>query len=123
MISLAHAQVKSNNDDNINSQNNTNYEGVTYRLFPTQNIWNFIKLDTRNGYMWQVQWSTESDKRFVTNLNLIPLVAKEGEKNGRFTLCPTQNIYTFMLIDQIDGRVWQVQWAMEPDKRLVIPVY
>ena len=122
MISLAHAQVKSNDLSNINVQNSSNYE-ATYRLFPTQNIYNFIKLDTRNGYMWQVQWSTDTDKRFVTDLSSIPLVAKENERNGRFTLCPTQNIYTFMLIDQIDGRVWQVQWSFDPDKRLVLAVF
>ena len=65
MISLAHAQVQ-NNIPNATSQIN---EAVPYRLFPTQNIWNFIKLDTRNGEMWQVQWSTDSDKRIVGNLN------------------------------------------------------
>jgi hypothetical protein len=121
-ISTAHAQVNNNPTQSTNKVVNQNATSVTYQLFSTQNIWNFIKLDTRNGEMWQVQWSTESDKRFVSNLNLIPLVAKEDEKNGRFTLYPTQNINTFLLIDQIDGRVWQVQWSFDPDKRLVIPV-
>lgn len=32
---------------------------VTYRLFSTKNMYTFIKLDTRNGKMWQVQWSTK----------------------------------------------------------------
>ena len=36
---------------------------VSYRLFPTQNMWNFIKLNTRNGQMWQVQFSMKSEKR------------------------------------------------------------
>jgi hypothetical protein len=118
MVSLAHAQVQNNIPNTIHQTNET----VTYRLFPTTNIWNFIKLDTRNGEMWQVQWSTENDKRFTTNLNLIPLVAKEDEKNGRFTLQATQNINNFILIDQIDGRTWQVQWSFDPDKRVVIPI-
>lgn len=32
-------------------------ENAIYQLFPTQNVWTFIKLDTRNGKMWQVQFS------------------------------------------------------------------
>jgi hypothetical protein len=118
MVLAAQAQVKTD----VPIQSNPSNENVTYRLFPTQNIWNFIKLDTRNGKMWQVQWSTESDKRFTTNLSLIPLVNKEDEKNGRFTLQPTQNSYNFLLIDQLDGRTWQVQWSFDPDKRMVIPI-
>ena len=72
--------------------------------------------------MWQVQWSTDSIKRFTTNLSLVPLITKENEKNGRFTLQATQNIYNFLLIDQLDGRVWQVQWSINPENRVVIPM-
>ena len=50
---------------------------VPYRLYPTQNMWNFIKLNTRNGQMWQVQYSMESENRLVTNLNIEPLVSKD----------------------------------------------
>ena len=121
-VSAAHAQVNNNPSLTTTKGVNRSLTSVTYQLFPTQNIWNFIKLDTRNGEMWQVQWSTESDKRFISNLNLIPLVAKEDEEEGRFTLYPTQNINTFLLIDQIDGRVWQVQWSIDPDKKLIIPI-
>ena len=32
---------------------------VTYRLFSTKSMYTFIKFDTRNGKMWQVQWSTK----------------------------------------------------------------
>jgi len=118
IASFAHAQVKSD----VPTQSSSNNENVTYRLFPTTNIYNFIKLDTRNGKMWQVQWATESDKRFTTDLSLIPLVAKEDEKNGRFILQATQNIYNFILIDQIDGRTWQVQWSFDPEKRVVVAI-
>ncbi|MES2062749.1 MAG: hypothetical protein V4456_12565 [Bacteroidota bacterium] len=118
MVSFANAQVQSK-PPNTNSQT---YEAVPYRLYATTNTWNFIKLDTRNGKMWQVQWSTKSEERFTTDLSLISLVAKEDEKNGRFTLQPTQNIYNFILIDQLDGRVWQVQWSFDRKDRVVIPI-
>lgn len=96
---------------------------AVYRLFATKNMYTFIKLDTRNGQMWQVQWSVEgSEYRFETTLSDISRVNKEEEKNGRFFLYPTTNIYNFILLDQIDGRAWQVQWGKESE-RMVIPIY
>jgi hypothetical protein len=96
---------------------------VTYRLFSTRNMYTFIKLDTRNGKMWQVQWSNKGKEyRSESTLSDISQVNKDEEKNGRFFLYPTTNIYTFILLDQIDGRTWQVQWGKE-DERLVIRIY
>jgi hypothetical protein len=95
---------------------------LTYQLFPTQNRWIFLKLNTRNGTIWQVQYDIEGDDRFETYLNLIPLVEKEKETDNRFTLYPTQNIWTFILFDQIDGKSWQVQWNLEPENRGLWPI-
>ena len=104
-------------------QNISTDSEVTYRLFSTRNMYTFIKLDTRNGKMWQVQWSTKgSDYRFETTLSDISRVDKEEEKNGRFFLYPTTNIYNFILLDQIDGRAWQVQWGKEGE-RAVLRIY
>lgn len=99
-------------------------ENTTYQLFPTINYWTFIKLDTRNGKMWQVHFFIkEGGVRTELSLNSIPLVSDlEGEVNGRFTLYPTVNNYNFLLLDQINGKVYQVQWSMESKKRLVIPI-
>ena len=71
---------------------------VAYRLFPTQNMWTFIKLNTRNGKMWQVQYDTKANNRHETYLNFESLVTTENEGNDRFTLYPTQNIYTFIIL-------------------------
>ena len=97
---------------------------MAYKLFSTQNMYTFIKLDTRNGRMWQVQWSTKgSDYRFESTLSDSALVNEEEEQNGRFFLYPTTNIYNFILLDQIDGRTWQVQWSIEKEDRMVIRIY
>ena len=95
---------------------------VNYRLFPTRNMWTFIKLNTKNGQLWQVQWDTGRDQLEVP-LSLSPRVPIEKESIGRFFLYPTQNMYNFLLIDQIDGRVWQVQWSTEVDERVVVPIF
>jgi len=102
-------------------QNISTDSTVVYRLFSTKNLYTFIKLDTRNGKMWQVQWST-GDDTFQVPLSLTSLVSSEEEKKGRFFLFPTTNIYNFILLDQIDGRVWQVQWNTEAKNRLVVPI-
>ncbi|WP_268845964.1 hypothetical protein [Flavobacterium aestivum] len=104
---------------NESSQNKVDNATDVYQLFPTQNIWTFIKLNTRNGKMWQVQFSMK-DNRIVTELNSIPLVLSEMEINGRFTLYPTENMWTFILLDQIDGDTWQVQWSNDDKNRGII---
>jgi hypothetical protein len=72
---------------------------VAYRLFPTQNIWTFIKLNTRNGQMWQVQFDVNGNSRGVTFLNVLSLVKLEDEVNDRFILYPTQNMFNLILLD------------------------
>ncbi|BBL02419.1 hypothetical protein A3BBH6_26550 [Alistipes onderdonkii subsp. vulgaris] len=95
---------------------------AVYKLFPTQNMWTFIKLNTRNGQMWQVQYDINGDNRGEYFLSILPLVSKEKEINGRFTLYPTQNIYNFILLDQIDGKMWQAQWSTKIENRGIIPI-
>src|SRR5205809_3275015 len=85
------AQVENKQPDNSNVQIRNS---ALFRLFPTQNMWTFIKLNTRNGQMFQVQFNMKSESRFVTNLSLESLVSKEKEVNDRFILYSTQNIYT-----------------------------
>src|SRR5262245_34631048 len=75
----------------------TQNPNVPYRLFKTFNIYTFLKLDTRDGRLWQVQWG-DKEHRFTEVINSIALVS-DG-KVGRFTLYPTSNIYTFILLDQ-----------------------
>lgn len=93
-------------------------------IFPTTNMWTFLKLDTATGKIWQVQYSLEDDNlQFEVFLNPNSLVPYgELEENGRFYLYPTQNMYNFILLDQSDGRVWQVQWNNKIEHRLVIPI-
>lgn len=93
----------------------------SYQLYPTENMYTFLKLDTRNGRIWQVKYSMDNN-RHESGLNLIPLVAEKDESNGRFKLYPTQNMYTFILLDHINGETYQVQWSQEYSNRLVIPI-
>ena len=119
VLTFAQTQTKKNESAPIKTQI---VDDPVYQLHSTQNMWTFIKLDTRNGKMWQIQFDVSGDNRGETSLNSIPLVIKEKEVNGRFTLYPTQNIYNFLLLDQIDGYVYQVQCSIEEENRGVIPI-
>lgn len=100
----------------------TENEVTCFKLYPTFNMWTFLKLDTRNGRIWQVQWNLEESKRFETELSTTSQVWKDEEINGRFVLYPTTNNYNFILLDQINGKTYQVQWSLDTDKRFVVPI-
>ncbi len=121
LTTIAYAQAQKNKTLTIPISTPT-INSPIYQLFPTKNIWTFIKLDSRNGKMWQVQFDLTGENRGENTLNSIPLVTEEKEIKGRFTLYPSENIYNFLLLDQIDGNVYQVQWSMEEKNRGVIPI-
>lgn len=97
-------------------------ENVRYKLFPTDNIWTFLKLDTSNGKIWQVQYAINDSNRGEVVLNSQPLASGDAAENGRFTLYQTRNMYNFILLDQKDGKMWQVQWSIEEENRIIIPM-
>jgi hypothetical protein len=89
-----------------------------YRLFSTKNIYTFMKLDTRDGRIWQVQWGLDKAHTFIEPINLKAIASGRA---GRFTLYPTTNIYTFILMDQDTGDTWHVQWGATGE-RLIVPI-
>ncbi|NLD22584.1 MAG: hypothetical protein GX664_09005 [Bacteroidales bacterium] len=95
-----------------------------YTLVPTSNMWTFIKLDTINGRMWQVQYSVQGDDyRFQTGLNFASLVEDGEEFVGRLDLLYIRHrIQFFVLLDQHIGRVWQVQWSQEYSNRMILEI-
>ena len=116
------ADVSKQSFDMAEKNNESQDCHVAYKLYPTHNIWTFIKLDTRNGKMTQVQYSIEDDKRFETTLNDISLLYGDKEENGRFALYETNNLYNFILLDRFNGKLWQVQWSAKPENRAVVPI-
>lgn len=110
----ANAQNYNNSNTRLTISSPDN--NVNFRLFQTNNAWTFLKLDTRNGVICHVQYSTDSNQ-MQYSLNNEPLAEGEDAIPGRFFLYPTENSFNFLLLDQIDGRVWQVQWNQDESKR------
>jgi hypothetical protein len=106
------------NIPSVNSVSATKYD-----LFETQNMWTFILLDTVTGRMWQIQYDVQGDNRGGVELNAQDLANGKQIIHGRFTLHKTTNMYNFILLDQIDGGTWQVQWSTEKENRGVLPIF
>lgn len=95
-----------------------------YKLYPTKNMYNFLLLNTRTGQIDIVQWSTDRNNRFTYVLSHdIRRKSWQEDICGRYILQATENTYNFILLDQIDGYCWQVQWSFERDERFVVPIY
>ena len=98
---------------------------IRYQLFPTQNIWTFLKLDTLTGKIWQVQFSINGDVyRFESILSSKDITEelKLEKIMGRYTFYATQNTYNFILLDQVEGYTYQVQWNGDIENRALIPI-
>lgn len=89
-----------------------------FELYPTQNSFNFLKLDKKTGKIYQVQWSLEGEKEFSIILNGIDLSQFSTDGNC-FKLYPTKNMWQFILLDCASGRAWHVQWGFEEKNRWI----
>ena len=101
----------------------TQNPNVRWRLFPTQNISTLLQLDTATGQIMQLHFAIgDSGYSGVFPLNSVNLAIGEKQFPGRFTLYPTKNMYSFILLDQIRGYSWRIQWSFEEKYRFCIPL-
>lgn len=88
-----------------------------YKIYATENIYVFIKLDTQTGKLQLIQWSLKSEDEFTVSLNKYDLSKYTGLNS--FELYPTKNIYQFILLDKATGRTWHVQWGTRSSDRWI----
>ncbi|WP_123776054.1 hypothetical protein [Brumimicrobium aurantiacum] len=97
----------------------------TYKLYHTSNEmgkWVYLKLNTANGMLTQLVIDEKNNLSYENNINTLPLVEKSNQINDRFVLKSTPNNYTFILLDQINGRMWKVYWSLETEEREIISI-
>jgi hypothetical protein len=106
---------------NKSNGNVQNCEPQNFQIYPTQVESIYIKLDTRNGKMWQLNIGIDDKNNSESPLNSEGLVSSDKEVKGRFIL--QNSIFNFfILLDQIDGKVYKVYWALKEKNRKVVPV-
>jgi hypothetical protein len=99
-----------------------------YQLYPTNNKWIFLELDTVYGIVSIVQYTLDDEKdRLKRSLSIQEM--REGSFikadefiPGRFELHKTDNMFNYILIDTIDGRTWQVQWSFDGKQDTIVPI-
>ena len=96
-----------------------NIDKPRYKIYQTENTYNLLKLDSRTGRVWQVQYRMKNVEASVVSVNFIGIVFESEGWDGRFELYPTKNMYTFIMIDTGTGDTYQVQWGMSYDYRFV----
>lgn len=92
-----------------------------YKLYPTENVYINLMLDTKTGQIHLLQWSLDEEKEGGWVINSEDL--SYGTGCGTFELYPTQNIFQFLLLDKVLGGVWHVQWGFEKEKCWIRPIY
>lgn len=92
-----------------------------FQMFATQNIWNFIMLDSYSGRIWQVQYGSKDLKELMCiPINKIDLV--ESGERSTFSIQPMTSMYQYYLINDETGAMWKFQWSTKGDDyRWIIP--
>lgn len=88
-----------------------NIDKPRFRMYQTENRYNLLKLDTRTGKIWQVQYRTNEVESAVVSINWNGVISENDGWDGRFELYPTKNMYTFIMLDTGTGDAYQVQWS------------
>ena len=92
-----------------------------FKLYKTNNMYTFLRLDTATGKIKQFQWSLKSEEEGYVTINDEDL-SFLSPQNGTFELYPTENMYQFLLLDKSMGRMWHVQWGMKSNERWIRPM-
>lgn len=114
-------------DGNQNSVSSESIENMMrkarYKMLPTQNNNILLKLDTKRGRIWMVQYRMRDQSAMEITIDNYAAVSESSGWNGRFDMYPTNNMYNFLMIDTETGQVYQVQWSFDENKRFVEKIY
>jgi hypothetical protein len=102
----------------IELQMNSDELNNRFKLYKTNNMYTFLRLDTATGKIKQFQWSLKSEEEGYVTINDEDL-SFLSPQNGTFELYPTENMYQFLLLDKSWGRMWHVQWGFKSSERWI----
>lgn len=89
-----------------------------YKVYPTTNLYNSLKLDTSTGRVTALQIGVGSSTDRMEYEICDDIETDYGfQIVGRYELYPTGNNYNFILLDTMYGYAYQVQWSTKSDER------
>ena len=72
-------------------------------------IFSQIKLNTKTGEIYQIQ--TNDGQKYL----IIEGLTNDNEKENRYSLHKTKNFWTFILVDEFFGKLYQIQFSNKDD--------
>lgn len=78
----------------------------TYKFYQTDNIHNQLRLNSKTGEVNQIQ---SDGQTFLVHAG----TTLENEKPNRYILHKTKNMWTYILLDQVTGKLWQCQYSVK----------
>lgn len=90
-----------------------------YKMYQTENMHNLLHLDTKTGRIKQIQWTLDAENERTFNVNNEDLSSDSRYGPGVFELYPTKNMYQFILLNKVNGKMWHVQWGLEDEHRWI----
>ena len=92
-----------------------------YKVYPTTNTYNSLKLDTATGKVTALQISIGDT--YGMEYDITEAVVSDETMIGRYELYPTKNNYNFILLDTIYGFAYQVQWSTKKEECMRIRLW
>lgn len=81
-----------------------------YKFYDTENYHNQLRLNMKTGEVVQIQ-----DDGYKKN---IQESIEINSTENRFKLIKTENMWTFILLDEFSGRLWQAQFSVKGEERI-----
>ena len=87
-----------------------------YKMYRTQNYHNQLRLNTMTGEVYQVQ--DDAGMWLVCSA-----ITPSSSTPYRYSLYPTRNIWTYILVDLFTGKIWQCQFFVNSDNgQMSVPI-
>lgn len=77
----------------------------TFKFHQTENIHNQLRLNTKTGEVYQIQ---DNGLKFLVHAPPTP-----KSQNKRYSLHKTKNMWTYILLDDFTGKLWQCQYSIK----------
>lgn len=79
-------------------------------VLETMDIWSRVRTATGiDGF------SLSSELKKIEAVEIVDPIPEISNAPGRFTLLATQNMYTFLLLDSVTGKLWQCHWTLNEE--------